>query len=399
MNFRRWLVIRAGQSLPFFFGCFALCSVLVLVASLVIGFTPQNSVIFLVNAETNKLTYQATGRRISEIPVQNVLVIADNDRVLNTSIPASALPKTAFCYEGTIIPAKGTLVEIGIREGRQQIQFSGADDAPYTVRLSRELGDFELEDQLPHQAEDALTLDGGFKGFLPLNGRVTATFQDACVDRDDKFDGTPFATRIQPISIEGSGSIGRKVDITPDGNEVFDPENAFFSGTIDLLGRATFCAAWFQRQFCDSTYRLPSDQIEIQIGAALRGDDPAAQMNGFAYYDDGLFKVSASIQSKELKIFAPSAAQITQGSTISFGVSTIERILADPFIGSTLPILLWLFGIMMAILQIEVHEGLEEQVTTQGGNSEKDEPEDTQPNPSREDDDGSGCDPAERAPD
>jgi len=369
----RWFLIVAFKLflIPFsMLGFIALLVLIALIAMLTVAHYQQPNTLFLINAETNRLSFAVTDTtRPAPFFVQGVRVVFEDKLIAKVGEQSD----DEFCVTGWVDPQPGSRIEFLILDGLQAARIEGAE-----TLLSSATVQYTIEgrsDVATSPAAQSLMLNQSspqqlITTNLVMDGTVQLRADPAC-ELDDP-EATNFAPRNEPIYIHGPGQIGRQlrnvgnpacVAETEPCTEtealwVMEPDRAFLSGEIDMLAREILC---WNRVFggqCTGLFRLDADPVPIPAGASVSGganrtDFAPTTLVGQVFFDDDLYVVNASTNASWMAVTFPS--QLAAGLSYSqLQLSLLDRLLVEAWIFVVATVALTLLGWVMSILQIEL---------------------------------------------
>lgn len=369
----RWFLIVAFKLflIPFsMLGFVALLLLLVLIVMLTVAHYQQPNTLFLINAETNRLSFEVTeNARPAPFFVQGVEVVFEDKLITKVG----GRTDDDFCVTGWIDPQPGSRVEFLILDGLQAARIEGAQ-----TFLSNATVQYGIEDQtLPavSPAAQSLMLNSGspeqlITTSLIMDGTVQLRADPDCALNEPA--AAHFAPRNEPIYVHGPGQIGRQLRnvgnglCTPDTEPcadtenlwVMEPDRAFLSGEIDMLAREILCWNRVLGLPCAGLFRLDADPVPIPAGASVAG---GANRHAFApttlvgqvFFDNDLYVVNASTNASWMAVTFPS--QLAPDLSYSeLQLSLLDRLLVEAWIFVVATAALTLLGWVLSILQIEL---------------------------------------------
>ena len=369
----RWFLIVAFKLflIPFsMLGFIALLVLLALIVMLTVAHYQQPNTLFLINAETNRLSFEVTdSTRPAPFFVQGVRVVFEDKLIAEVSEDADV----DYCVTGWIDPQPGSRIEFLILDGFQAARIEGAET--FLSNATVEYGVEGLANTTtPPELQALMTTTGSPQQLITANlvmdGTVQLRADPECKLEDPE--AAHFAPRNEPIYIHGPGQIGRQLRNV--GNPacasetepcaeiedlwVMEPDRAFLSGEIDMLAREILCWSRMFGRPCTGLFRLDADPVPIPAGASVSG---GANRHAFAptalvgqvFFDNDLYVVNASTNASWMAVTFPS--QLAPGLSYSqLQLSLLDRLLVEAWIFVVATVALTLLGWVMSILQIEL---------------------------------------------
>ena len=396
----RWLLILAFKLvlIPLSMtGFFALLLLLALIVLLTVAHYQQPSTLFLISAETNRLSFEVTDTtRPAPFFVQGVEIVFEDKLIARVDQQKTSLKgdeqetiikndeknTEGYCIEGWIEPQPGSRVELLTLNGMQAARIEGAQ-----TLLSNATVQYVIEGQaetVTSRQENILLLNSDSPPPLPdpsspqqlitanliMDGTVQLRADPSCTLNDPE--ASHFAPRNEPIYIHGPGQIGRQLRNV--GNElcmtgtapcpggdslwVMEPDRAFLNGEIDMLAREILCWNRLSGQPCTGLFRLDADPVPIPAGASVAGganrqDFAPTPLIGQVYFDNGLYVLDASTNASWMAVTFPSQP----AKSLSYSelqLSLLDRLLVEAWIFVVATVALTLLGWVLSILQIEL---------------------------------------------
>ena len=369
----RWFLIVAFKLflIPFsMLGFVALLVLLALIVMLTVAHYQQPNTLFLINAETNRLSFEVTNSsRPAPFFVQGVRVVFEDKLIAEVG----ENPDVEYCVTGWIDPQPGSRIEFLILDGFQAARIEGAETILSNATV--EYGIEGLANTATSPEAQALMMTTGspqqlITTNLVMDGTVQLRADPTCKLEDPK--AAHFAPRKEPIYIHGPSQIGRQlrnVGNLPCASEtehcaeiedlwVMEPDRAFLSGEIDMLAREILCWPRMFGRPCTGLFRLDADPVPIPAGASVSGGAnrhtfAPTTLVGQVFFDNDLYVVNASTNATWMAVTFPS--QLAPGLSYSqLQLSLLDRLLVEAWIFVVATVALTLLGWVMSILQIEL---------------------------------------------
>ncbi|MEM6824518.1 MAG: hypothetical protein AAF566_05350 [Pseudomonadota bacterium] len=380
--------------------------------------------LFVLSAETSRLEFRVRSKSRADIILDGVVVQSRGTPVVGEF----GEPGEVFCYSGVFTPPLDSLVELTVEQGAPRLRVTAlnegllsraivrarpneptvlgrrtarsingvADTAglgdpatgqadPQKARLSfngeritlqNNNSSFDLDEFSPAQSAamslqliDPESQPGNLQvGDLTLDLPVDV-FSDARCANEDGSTPSKFATRTNPINLNGPAIIGRKLRPI-EGNDVVLEEIPFIRSSVEIIIRQVLCkerfailgdAASFQAdRECKRIYRVDNDRIDLPPGSAITGrvdNDIASDFYGQVTFEDGRYQVQASTEAEAFQVLRPGAGgRISDANQVS--VPLLGRLLLEPWLIVMASIFFTLSGLVLGILQIEDQDNL-----------------------------------------
>lgn len=332
----------------------------------------NTNALFLLSAETSHLSFQTVeGAPPAPFYVQGVKIVQEAEPIKDTTVEEAG--KDPTCISGWLEPLPGSRTEFLVLDGQQAARTEGP------VLLANAETELTIGDEVPKA--NALMLDQTLAasdrdielGGLTLDGVVQIRADPACFEQMG-IETEAFASRQEPIFIEGPGQIGRQLRRSegpecsrgdPECNKTsslwaLEERRSYLKGSIDILARQSIC--W--RRFwlggpCPGIVRLNADPVAMPAGASVAGGISKnalapSILNGQVYFDGQMYQLDASTNANWITMTFPTD---TEGGSASseLRLSLLDRLLTDAWILIAFTVCLTLLGWLLSILQIETH--------------------------------------------